>query len=248
MNYYDNDLKKYFLDKSYIYKFQTNKDFLVLGPQMQSLIENPKSKVINVDTKTIPTSWKINLLGKHNLENIACAVEVARVLKIKDAVIKKAVENFKTISGRLELVRNIKGVDVYNDTNSCTPEATSVALQALSLPKQGFGNASARNIILIMGGSDKNLDFRSLFKDIKKYAKAVVLIPGDGTNRIIRDLKKIKVPIYQEKNLKGVVEKSLALASRGDIVLFSPAFTSFGMFNNEYDRGDQFMKIVRKLK
>ena len=76
----------------------------------------------------------------------------------------------------------------------------------------------------------------------------MVLIPGDGTNRIIRDLKKIKVPIYQEKNLKGVVEKSLALASRGDIVLFSPAFTSFGMFNNEYDRGDQFMKIVRKLK
>ena len=74
------------------------------------------------------------------------------------------------------------------------------------------------------------------------------MIGGYGTDRIIHYLYKIKVPIYQEKNLKDIVKKSLGLALRGDVILFSPAFTSFGMFKNEYDRGDKFMKIVNGLK
>ncbi len=237
MNYYKNNLKRYFGDKSYIYKFQTKQDVLVVGPNMKGLIKGAKSKMITANVKNIPKSWKIKLLGGHNLENIACAVEVARVLKIKEEIIKKTVENFKAISGRLEFAKEIKGVKIYNDTNSCTPEATSVALEAIK-----------KNIILILGGSDKNLDFKHLLKDIKKYVKAVVLIPGNGTNRILKDLKNTKVPLYEEKDLKSVVARAISLSKRGDTILFSPAFTSFGMFNNEYDRGDKFMKIVRGLK
>lgn len=240
MNYYDNDLKKYFTDKSYIYKFQKKGDVLVLGKGMKKLVKNTKGKIINADIKNIPEGWKVSLKGKHNLENIICAVEVARFLKIPEQVIKNTVENFKAVSGRLELVETIKGIEIYNDTNSCTPEATSVALEALGDKK--------KNIILIMGGSDKNLDFKNLFKDIKKYVKAIVLIPGNGTDRIISNLEKIQVPLYKEKNLKEIVLKAYSLAKSGDIVLFSPAFTSFGMFNNEYDRGDKFVKIVKQMK
>lgn len=241
MNYYNNSLKKYFTDKSYIYKFQKKNDLLVLGKGMKGLVKNAPGKVINANTKNIPKSWKIELKGRHNLENVACAVEVARTLKIKEEVIKNVVENFKAISGRLELVKTVKGINIYNDTNSCTPEATSAALDALG--------GKNKNIVLILGGSDKNLDFKNLFKDITKCVKAVVLIPGNGTERIVKDLKKIKnIQIYEEKDLKKVVSKAFDLSKSGDTILFSPAFTSFGMFNNEYDRGDQFMKIVKTLK
>lgn len=242
MNYYNNSLGKYFTDKSYIYKFQKKSDVLILGPNMKGSIKNIKSKIMNVSIKNIPKSWKINLKGRHNLENIACAMQVARILKVPETIIKKTVENFKAIPGRLEKVKTLHGIDIYNDTNSCTPEATSAALETL-------GDDKKNNIILIMGGSDKNLDFKNLFKDIGKYVKSVVLIPGNGTDRIMKGLMKIKgTHIHQEENLKKVLYRAYNLALSGDVILFSPAFTSFGMFNNEYDRGDKFIEIVKKLK
>ncbi len=241
LNYYKNDLKQYFSDKAFIYKFQKRRDILVLGPNMKNFARKANGKIINASVKNIPKNWKIKLKGEHNLENIACALTVARVLGVSELITRKVVESFKAIPGRLELVKNIKGVDIYNDTNSCAPEATSAALRALG--------AENKNIILIMGGSDKNLDFNDLFKDISKYIRVLVLIRSAGINRIMPGLKKIKsLVIYQEKNFKKIVLKARSLAKTGDIILFSPAFASFGMFNNEYDRGDKFMKIVKSLK
>lgn len=247
MNYYKNNLRTYFGDKSYIYKFQKKParrgggDVLVLGPSMKNKIRNASSKIIHASLANLPKS---KLLGKHNLENIACAVAVAKVLKVPERIIKKTVENFAGMEGRLQMVKNLHGVKIYNDTNSCTPEATSAALQALGHPM-----SKLRNIVLIMGGTDKNLSFKQLFKDIKKYAKTVVLIPGNGSDRILKDLMKIdSVHIYERKNLQEVVDQAYSLAQKGDIILFSPAFTSFGMFNNEYDRGDKFMEIIKSLK
>ncbi|MES2315268.1 MAG: UDP-N-acetylmuramoyl-L-alanine--D-glutamate ligase [Patescibacteria group bacterium] len=234
MNYYNNDLDKYFTDKSYIYKFQKQADVLVLGPSMKGKVKDTKSKIIVASTRNIPKSD--NLLGKHNEENIACAVAVAKALKISEGVIKKTVKNFKAVPGRMELVKTIRGIKIYNDTNASTPEATSAALETLGQKK---------NIILILGGSDKNLELKNLVKDIKRYTKAVVLIPGNGTNRI---KKMLGSGYYEGKNLKEIVKNSFSKATSGDIILFSPAFTSFGMFNNEYDRGDKFMEIVKKLK
>lgn len=240
MNYYNNDLKKYFADKAYVYKFQNKEDILVLGPSMKGKVRDVKGKILHANIKNVPKNWKTRLKGKHNLENIACAIEVARSLNIPEATIKGAVGGFKEPEGRLQLVKNYKGVEIYNDTNSCTPEATSAALHALGSLK--------KNIVLILGGSDKNLDFTQLFKDIKKYVKAVILIPGNGTNRILKDLRKTKVPIYEKNDLNQIVAHHREITKKGDIVLFSPAFTSFGMFNNEYDRGEKFMKMVKTLK
>lgn len=74
----------------------------------------------------------------------------------------------------------------------------------------------------------------------------MVLIPGNGTDRLLSE--KLKIESYKVNNLKDAVKTALGLASQGDIILFSPAFTSFGMFNNEYDRGEKFMKIVKKFR
>ncbi len=163
------------------------------------------------------------------------AVEVARKLEVKDAIIKPAVANFKGVPGRLEFVKSVKGVKYYNDTNATTPEATVAALKALGKNK---------NIILISGGHDKGLEMNSLLKEIPKYCKSVVLLAGSGTERV-----KSKIKNYIEvESMKKAVAEAKSLARKGDIMLLSPAFASFGMFKNEYDRGDQFNKIVKGLR
>lgn len=231
LNYYKNNFKKYFKDKSYIYKFQKIGDILVLGPNMRVKSKGIKSKIINASTKNIPKSD--NLLGKHNLENIACAVAVARALKIPENITKKAVENFKAIPGRLELAGNLRGVKIYNDTNSTTPDATIAALESFN-----------KKAILIMGGMDKGLDVNALNKILNKKTKKVFLTPGSGSDKI----KNTKANIQKVSNLKEATHGAFMEAKSGDIVLFSPAFASFNMFKNEYDRGDQFMALVKKLK
>jgi UDP-N-acetylmuramoylalanine--D-glutamate ligase len=74
----------------------------------------------------------------------------------------------------------------------------------------------------------------------------VVTIPGTGTDRLFDT--KFKCPLMGTKNLKEAVNVALGEAKTGDIILFSPAFSSFAQFNNEYERGDLFMKIIKKLK
>ena len=235
MNYYKNSFKKYFIDKSYIYKFQKEGDILVLGPKMKGLVKNHKGKIINANIKNIPKSWKINLPGHHNLENIICAIEAVKALGIKESVIKNAVENFKTITGRLELVKNIHGVKIYNDTNATTPDATVAAL-----------NSFNQKVILIIGGMDKNVEIpkTKLNKILSLKTKKVFLTPGSGGNSI----KSKKGLITKVRNLEEALRKAMTVAKREDVILFSPAFASFNMFENEYDRGDQFMKIVKSLK
>ncbi len=228
LNYYGT-FGKYFGDKSNIYKFQTQNDFLVLGSRFKKKIKT-KAKIIRADIKKLPKFRDLKLKGSHNLQNIACAIEVARVLKIPEQVIKKAVENFETIPGRLELVKIINAIKIYNDTNATTPDATIAAL-----------NSFDKKVILIAGGADKGLDVKILNKELNKKTKKIFLLPGSGSDRIKSKNEKVK-------SLEDAVKKVFAYAKSGDIILFSPGFASFNMFNNEYDRGDKFMKIVKKLK
>jgi UDP-N-acetylmuramoylalanine--D-glutamate ligase len=233
MNYYKDDLKEYFKDKSYIYKFQKKDDVLVIGPSLKGKIKDAKSKTIIANVKTIQKGWKVKLKGKHNLENIACAVEVARILKVKEEIIKKSVENFKAVEGRLELVKNFKGIEIYNDTNATTPEATLAALSSFD-----------KKVILIMGGMDKGLDTKKLEAILPKKTKKVFITPGSGSDKI----KNTKINSEKAADLKEAVTKAIQSAKAGDAILFSPAFASFNMFKNEYDRGEQFMKIIKSLK
>lgn len=226
-------MKRYFADKSYIYKFQNRGDVLVLGPKLKNLIKNAKGKIIYTKSENVPKSWHINLLGKHNVENVACALGVARVLSIPDDVIKKAVESFQPVSGRLEMVKVVRGVQIYNDTNSTTPDAVIAAL-----------NSFTKKVILIMGGMDKGLKVDNLVKVLSIKTKYIFLTPGSGSDKI----KHQKVQIEKVSGLKEAIMQAMKKGKTGDIVLFSPGFASFNMFNNEYDRGDQFMKIVKNLK
>lgn len=217
-------MKKYLADKTNIFKYQKRGDFLVVRPGVANLIpRSVKSRVIKVKAGTFPE------------ENLACAVAVAKIFKIKDEDIARTVKSFKGLPGRLQHLRTVNGVKIYNDNNATIPEATMAGMEILDPGKK-------RNIVLIAGGSDKKLPLRGFGEAINKHCRAVVLIPGTGTDR----LKKLKNAV-RASSLKEAVEKATKLSRKGDIILFSPAFASFGMFRNEYDRGDQFMRIVQGL-
>jgi len=245
MNYYKDDMKKYFEDKANIFKYQKAGDTLIIRPDMKKLIQkNIKSKLIVVKAQDT-SGYKFIVPGKYQNENLACAIKVSKLFKVSDVAIKKSVKNFKGVEGRLQYVKTVKGVKIYNDNNATTPEATVSGLEALGKKK---------NIILIAGGADKGLDTEALEKAINKYCKKVVLLKGTGTDKLISK-NKFKVPIMLTSSINEALKnalyngkESLPAGRQGDILLFSPAFASFGMFTNEYDRNDQFMKIIKKLK
>ncbi len=229
---------KYFYDKSSIYINQKEKDFLICGEGMgNKKIETLGIKIIS-KKEDVPKNWKLKIKGEHNLENIASAIKVAEILNVSEKIIKKVVENFAGVEGRQEFLREYKGIKIYNDTTATTPDATIVALKSL----QG-GTLKDRNIVLIMGGADKTLDMSELVKEVPKYCKKVILLPGTGTEKLGGKIDGVLV-----KSLKEGLIEALKWVNKGDILLFSPAFASFGMFKNEFDRGEKFVKLVKKLK
>ncbi|NQV88266.1 MAG: UDP-N-acetylmuramoyl-L-alanine--D-glutamate ligase [Parcubacteria group bacterium] len=245
LNYYKNDMDLYLEDKANIFKYQTEKNFIVLGSQCAELIKNKykdiKSKIIITNSSDVPKDFKLQVLGEHNKYNVACAIHATRALDVSEETIKEVVENFKGVPGRLELIKEINGVRIYNDTTSTTPEATVAGLKALGENK---------NIVLIAGGAEKGLDMSGFVEAVEKNCKSVVLLSGSGTDKLVSDFLersgKIKIaPVCQ--SLQEAVQKAFSLANAGDVVLLSPAFASFGMFKNEFDRGDQFNKLVSGL-
>lgn len=245
MNYYKNDMARYFADKANIYKFQTDKDILIISKDTQKWIKKygpkPVGQVIVADVKDLPKNWKLQIVGEHNKQNVALARAATKAMGVSDAVIKKAVESFKAMPGRLELVKKYKGIEIYNDTNATTPEAARAALKSFKPDKK---------TILIFGGADKTLDTKDFLKIIPEYVKAGVVLPGSGTDKIKKELEKIgkKVPLTFVKDMRSGVAIALARAKKGDRIILSPGFASFGLFKNEYDRGEQFDKAVKGLK
>jgi UDP-N-acetylmuramoylalanine--D-glutamate ligase len=248
MNYYKNSMKNYFLDKANIFKYQKKGDFLIVGEQSMPFIkkwgEKIKSKMI-IPQEKLPRGWKFNLPGSHNEYDAMLAVEVAKIISIPDAEIKKALASFAPVPGRLEFLCSIKGIKIYNDNSSTTPEATIAALNAV-------GNIKKRKVVLIIGGDKKFLDMSKLLKEIPKFCSKIVLFKEKGTD-LVRDkvfkLQKMGIDVYEEEGIRNTVHRAFSVAKTGDTILYSPAFSSFGKyFKNEYDRGDQFVKIVKKLK
>jgi len=242
MNYYMNSMEKYFDDKANIFIYQKKDDVLIIRPDMKKLIKNVKSKLIVVNSKSVE-KYKFAVPGKHQLENLACAVEVAKQFKIPENKILNAVKDFKGLEGRLQYLKTYKGIKIYNDNNATTPSATVAGIEAITCPTPGVGH---NRIVLICGGSDKKLDLNEFVDTVNKYCKALIMIPGTGTDVLLNNYE-LKVDNEIGKDLKDVVKKAIKVAKKGDIILFSPAFASFGMFNNEYERNDQFMKIIKGL-
>ncbi len=184
------------------------------------------------------------LVGKHNLENILLATTTTRLLGIPDEIIAATVRDFRGIPHRLEDVRVLNGVRYVNDSASTTPVAGRVALQAFDAP-----------VVLVAGGNTKFLPLENWPETIVRRCRDVILLQGTGTEELRRavreEAKKLAVPDPMRgvfDNFTTAMDAAVALTQPGDILLFSPGFTSFGMFLNEFDRGDHFVAYVGRLK
>jgi UDP-N-acetylmuramoylalanine--D-glutamate ligase len=252
LNYYKGDRKKYFNDKANIFRYQNKDDYLIVSCQAKQAIKKYfkgkiKSKIFMTDNLASLNRQKIKILGKHNLRNIELAVKTAEVLGVEKEVIESVVEKFKGVSGRLEFIKRIKGVEYYNDSTSTMPEATISALESF-FPSR----LNKPNIILIAGGADKFLDYRNFVKELKGKVKALILFEGIATNKIRKEIKKTgficEHGVQLADNMKNALNLASEYAQKGDVVLLSPGSASFGIFKNEFDRGEQFCKAVRELK
>lgn len=246
MNYYKGDMQKYFDDKANIFKYQKVDEMLVLGEQAVKEIRvrfkgKIKSEVLVAQKSIVPKGWKIKIPGEHNRANIASAILACEELDVTKDAIKKGVESFVGVPGRLELVRTVGGVKYVNDTTATTPDGNRAALEALR-------NKKKKNIVLIAGGADKNLDYSDMARLVHKTVKGLVLIEGAATEKLLVKIpKKTSYPVFIVSSMKEALDAAREHARRGDTVLLSPGAASFGIFKNEFDRGDQFVKIVKNL-
>lgn len=186
----------------------------------------------------IVNSAKMKIGGEHNRLNAMAAAAVARGLGVSKAVIKKSLESFNGIPNRQEVLRTIKGVRFVNDTTATTPDATIAAVKRFS--EEG-------GVKLIFGGADKELEFDEIAKRLAKIGVRVALLPGTAEKKIKKAFKAEKVDYFDVKNLKDAVAALRKEAKAGDAIILSPGCASFGLFKNEFDRGDQFRALVKKL-
>lgn len=244
-NYYKGDTSAYFADKANIFLYQEESDVLVTTPEVFEQIKTFATgknitlgqEVVLVDSSIVPEDAILSMPGEHNRLNTALAIAACRTLGLSDDEIFDAVASFPGVEGRLQLLGTHNGVKIYNDNNATTPQATKVGLEAVG------GN---KNVILIMGGADKNINASDLLEVIPNYCKKVILLPGTGTDKI-KDALNNSVASEPVSSMEEAVQMAVGSSESGDVILFSPAFASFGLFTNEYDRNDKFAVAVEKV-
>lgn len=226
---------KYWQAKLNIAKNKTNK-YLVINQTLKNKIKSAKltTKIIFFGASLLPS----RLTGDYNRENIAAAVATAKILKISPTIYKKTIAGFTNLPHRLEFVLNKDGLKYFDNSFSTTPESTILDIKSFREP-----------LILIAGGADKGANFRPLAQTIKNKVKFLILLAGQATPRIKKELLALKFP---KNKLVGVKSMSAAVAAArsqgkpGDIVLLSTACASFGLFKNYKERGDQFQTYARQ--
>ncbi|MGA2379487.1 MAG: Mur ligase family protein [Spirochaetia bacterium] len=179
--------------------------------------------------------------GAHNRQNLLCAGVVLLLHGMPTGTVRDALARFPGMEHRLELFLTWKGMRFYNDSAATIPHATVEAVRAVPGP-----------VVLITGGTDKNIDFSPLAEAVH-LPRAIILLSGTGTEKIRALLRSAQVSADGPfDNLRDAVERAVTRAgevrsTEGVSVLFSPGCTSFGMFLNEFDRGRRFKEIVAAL-
>jgi len=236
-------MNDYVFDKKAIYCYQQGRDFCVFNgdqPECATLFKEAPAGRDLFSVRDVPNDWRIKLPGLHNRSNVAGALSLCTKLGVEMEAVREATEQFPGVEHRLQTIAVKNGVTFINDATSTTPVAGCAALEAM-------GN---QRVFLIAGGADKKLDPAPFVEAAASKTYRIALLKGDGTNPIREGLvangAEGKI-VGSFDNLRDAVLQLLAEAQPGDVVLLSPACASFGMFQNEFHRGDTFVSIVNEL-
>ena len=175
------------------------------------------------------------LKGKHNQYNTMAACLAATLLDIRKDKIRDAVQNFQGLEHRMEHVATVRGVEFINDSKATNVNSAWYALESMTKP-----------VVLILGGVDKGNDYSLLEDLVKEKVKAIICLGTD--NRKIHEAFGNQVgTIVNTSTMPEAVHGAFHFASKGDVVLLSPACASFDLFKNYEDRGNQFKQVVKEL-
>lgn len=183
---------------------------------------------------------KIDLRGDHNVSNILAAFTIGHAAGFTLDAMLEAVEEFRGVPHRLELVRELRGVRWYNDSIATAPERSMAAVRSFDEP-----------IVLLLGGRDKDLPWGDLASLVQRRVDHVVVF-GEAAAKIEKavagsEVRNRSVDLCRAKNLKEAVLKAAEIAQAGDVVLLSPGGTSFDEFKDFEARGEAFRKWVQEL-
>ncbi len=229
LNFDDENLKNLKLKTENIYYFSL-KNKLKNGAFLEK-----KSIVFNIKSKKYTISInEIKLKGMHFYEDIMAAGIVSLICGVDFKDFVDVVKNFKGLEHRLEFVAEINGVKFYNDSKSTTVDSTYKALMSFKEP-----------IILLLGGVHKGESYKKLenFKNLKK-----VICFGEAKDIIYRDLSNLGEKIEKVEKFNEAFEKATKSANSGDVILFSPACSSFDEFQNYEERGKKFKCMTLQLQ
>lgn len=228
-------------EKSTYAELPKNAMHVYFNEKNEGILKTPETEILLLPTETKVLSFPL----KQNLLNAAFAMYLYGV---KPELIPSIMQNYKGLEYRLELFHECDNLQFYDDTTATVPEAAVSALSA-------FENSRFEKPIWIGGGTDKNLDFTQLGIEARN-AGAIFLLPGTATDLLIRELKKngldyfdgfasleallLEVKKYLKTKTQTVKDKKIP-------IVLSPGAASFGLFKNEFDRGQQFKALVKSL-
>lgn len=227
-----------------ILNFQTYNNFIVAPDEVVDIIKkekniNSKAKILRTRSNMVPPDWRIDSKISHHKDNIALVIQTCELFKVKNDEIQEVIQNLQPQKGCVEFIKKVENVEYYNDSSSISPDSTLSALKSLS---------NNKNVILILGGAYTGYDYSVLLKEISKYTKTVILLPGSGSLGIRPSLESLNdCQFVQVPSLDQALFYARDNAIKGDIVLFSPAFDAVGIDISRKERGEKFIKLVRNL-
>jgi UDP-N-acetylmuramoylalanine--D-glutamate ligase len=243
-------LQEYRLAKLRIFEQQNREDFAIVNAQDSlppSLAERIsftaygpgadfvcRENVIHFRDEPILSLAETQLSGVHNCENLMAALGVARALGIAWDAATTGLRRYRLLPHRCEIVRELNGIKFINDSKATNLDALVKALESAPRP-----------VVLIAGGKDKGFEFDSIAALVERRVKYAVLL-GEMADRIAKTWSSC-VPCYTAHTLSEAVTIARQQAQPGDTVLFSPGTSSFDMFKNYADRGEQFRQLVKEL-
>lgn len=228
--------------KRNIYKYQTEDDYYIYNEDEKDTLNINKvfiQNLIGISPNNLPGNipQNDNIRGKHNKYNITVAMTIAKLLNVEEEKIQKAVEEFKPLSHRLEVIGTYNEVTYIDDSIATIPEAVISSVE--SIPNINT---------VIIGGMDRGINYDSLIEFLSKDKIENVILMYDSGKRIYEALKErqSKSNIIYVKDLEQAVETATKVTKKGSICLMSPAAASYGVFKNFEERGDKFKEYVIK--
>ncbi len=178
---------------------------------------------------------ELALQGKHNVYNSMAAGIAARVLEIRSDVIRESLSDFQNVEHRLEHVSIVNGIEFINDSKATNVNSTWYALESMDKP-----------VIWVAGGVDKGNDYTTLRELVRLKVKTIVCL-GTDNEKIHKAFGDVVENIVDTASAEQAVQTSYDMAEPGDVVLLSPACSSFDLFENYEERGRRFKTAVRSL-